>query len=124
MNSLRRGERLWGAPPVPRRQPRQPRLKDYAPHRAGAMLAFLSVELASGIIINGLRLMVGTSGPWVAMPSQKQFDRDGNPRLDANGKPQFNQIIEFRDRATADRFNAMVIDLVRAKYPEALGVGS
>jgi hypothetical protein len=88
------------------------------------MLAFLSVELASGIIVNGLRLMTGTSGLWIAMPSQKQLDRDGNPRLDVNGKPQFNQFIEFRDRATADRFNAMVIELVRAKYPEALGDGS
>jgi len=34
------------------------------------------------------------------------------PRIDINGKPIFNQIIEFRGRATADRFSPMVIDLV------------
>ena len=37
--------------------------------------------------------------------------------LDAAGKPIFNQTIEFRDRTTADRFNEMVIALVRAADP-------
>jgi hypothetical protein len=83
------------------------------------MLAFLSVELASGMIVNGLRLMTGKNGFCVAMPSQKQLDRDGKPRLDANGKPIFNQIIEFRDRATSDRFAAMVLELIRAAHPGA-----
>jgi hypothetical protein len=36
---------------------------------------------------------------------------------DPAGKPIFNQIIEFRDRTTADRFNEMVIALVRAADP-------
>jgi hypothetical protein len=118
---LRRGElAVWGARPDAHRLQHQPRLKDCTPHRSGLMRAFLSIELASGMIVNGLRLMTGTRGPWIAMPSQKQLDRDGNPRLDASGKPLFNQIIEFRDRATADRFNAMVIDLIRAAHPEAL----
>jgi hypothetical protein len=76
------------------------------------------------MVIHDLRLMTGKNGPWVAMPSQKQLDRDGNPRLDANGKPVFNQIIEFRDRATADRFSAMVIDLIRGAHSGALaGMG-
>jgi hypothetical protein len=32
----------------------------------------------------------------------------------------FNQIIEFADRAPADRFQAMVLDLIRAALPDAL----
>jgi hypothetical protein len=32
----------------------------------------------------------------------------------------FNQIIEFADRAPADRFQAMVLDLIRAAHPGAL----
>jgi hypothetical protein len=111
---------MWGPRPEARRQSRQPRLKACTPHRSGATLAFLSIELASGMIVNRLRLMTGPSGPWIAMPSQKQLDGDGNPRLDASGKPLFNQIIEFRDRATTDRFTVMVIELVRARYPEVL----
>jgi DNA-binding cell septation regulator SpoVG len=122
MNStqLRRGERLWGTLPDARRHPRQPRLKDCIPHRSGSMLAFLSVELASGMIVNGLRLMTGTHGPWIAMPSQKLLDRDGKPRLDGGDKSIYSPILEFRDHATADRFAAMVIEVVRRQRPEAL----
>jgi hypothetical protein len=47
----------------------------------------------------------------------------GQQRIDVNGKPIFNQFIEFRDRATADRFNEMVIALVRAADPTFLDGG-
>jgi hypothetical protein len=57
--------------------------------------------------------------PW-RTPFSTELDRGGNPRLDANGKPIFNQIIDFRDRATADKFNALVLALVRAAHPDAL----
>jgi hypothetical protein len=90
------------------------------PHRSGAMLRFLAVQLASGIVVNELKLTTGANGPWIAMPAQKQFDHVGNPRFDADGKPIFNQIIEFRDHATADRFGAMVLELIRSEYTDAL----
>ena len=80
----------------------------------------LAVELATGIVFNELKLTTGANGPWIAMPVQKQFDRHGDPRFDANGKPIFSQIIEFGDRATADRFAAMVLDLIRASHPDVL----
>jgi hypothetical protein len=130
MNStqLRRGERAaWGRRPdtspeqaVVAPHPRQPKLRKWTPHRSGPLLGFVTVELASGMVLGDLRIMTGKNGLWIAMPAIKQIGRDGNPRLDASGKPLFNQIIEFRDRATADRFNAMVIDLIRASHPEAL----
>jgi hypothetical protein len=76
--------------------------------------------LASGMIANDLRVMTGKNGPWAATPAQKQFDPNGNPRLDPNGKAIFKPIIEFRDRATADRIGALVIELVRAAYLDAI----
>jgi hypothetical protein len=36
------------------------------------------------------------------------------------GKGIFKPIIEFRDRATADRIGALVIELVRAAYLDAI----
>src|SRR5438445_12715587 len=102
----------WG--PRPDSQPnratrragaRQARLRKWTPHANGALLGFLSVEFASGLILNDLRLRTGKNGQWVAMPAVKLLDRDGNPRVDATGKPIFHQLIEFRDRATADPFN-------------------
>ena len=44
--------------------------------------------------------------------------RFGTP--DPNGKAIFKPIIEFRDRATADRIGALAIELVRAAYLDAI----
>ena len=94
----------------------------FTPHQAGSMLAFLNVELPSGMIVNDLKLMIGPTGkPWLAMPSQKQVDRDGSPRLDANGKQVWSQFVEFASRSAADRFRHLVLDALRLEHPEALG---
>jgi hypothetical protein len=117
----------WGRPETSPRspaviapRPRQPKLRKWTPHRSGSLLGFVTVELASGIVLGDLRIMTGKSGLWIAMPAIKQIDRNGNPRLDASGRSLFNQIIEFRDRKTSDRFNRTVLDLMRAAHPEAL----
>jgi hypothetical protein len=110
----------WGAPPLEpdRAAPsQQPRLKKWVSHRSGPMLGFCSVQLASGMIIHDIRIMTGKNGLWVAMPAERQLGAAGRPRFDANGKLLFNQIIEFKDRQTADRFSATIVELVRRKHP-------
>jgi len=93
----------------------------FTPHQAGSMLAFLSVELPSGMIVNDLKLMIGPTGkPWLAMPSQKRVDRDGNPVVGPNGKQTYTQTVEFASRSAADRFRHLVLDALRQKHPEAL----
>jgi len=119
---LRVGEAAaWGPRPEASRQLRRARLRKWTPHTSGSLLGFLSIECASGLILNDLRLMIGKNGHWIAMPAVKQLDRDGKRRVDANGKPIFNQLIEFRDRATADRFSAMGLALVRTADPSFQG---
>jgi DNA-binding cell septation regulator SpoVG len=90
------------------------------PHRSGSMLAFLAIETTSGLILHDLRLMAGRNGAWVAMPSKPQIDRDGQPRLDENGRQTYSQIVEFRDRATADKFRDQVIDAIQRQHPEVI----
>ena len=93
----------------------------FTPHQAGSMLGFLSVEMPSGLIINDLKLMLGPTGkPWLAMPSQKRVDRDGNPVVGPNGKQTYTQTVEFASRSAADRFRHLVLDALRQKHPEAL----
>ena len=99
---------------------RQTKLRKWTPYRSGALIGFCSVELASGMVANDLRVMTGKNGLWAATPAQKQFHPNGNPRLDPNSKAIFKPIIEFRDRATADRIGALVIELVRAAYLDAI----
>jgi DNA-binding cell septation regulator SpoVG len=84
------------------------------------MLGYLSAESPSGMITHDLRLMVGPNGKhWIAMPSIKQTNKDGTPRVDANGKQMWSPVIEFRNRAASDRFRDMVLDALHRQYPEA-----
>jgi DNA-binding cell septation regulator SpoVG len=81
---------------------------------------YIDAQLPSGLVVNGMKLMIGPKGkPWVAMPAVKQVDQDGQPQLDANGKPRWNQIIEFRDQATGDKFRDAILDALRRQHPEA-----
>jgi hypothetical protein len=122
---LRRGEAAtWGQRPATKPAPaasRTPKIRKLTLFRneARTVLAFLSAEQPSGMIVNDMKLMVGPKGRrWIAMPSVKQLDREGAPRLDANGKPMWSPIIEFVDRATADRFGEMILVALRSQYPD------
>jgi hypothetical protein len=44
-------------------------------------------------------------------------------KLDANGKPSFQAVIEWRTRDLADRFSAAVIEAIAAAHPSALDDG-
>src|SRR5580704_16867458 len=99
---LRRAEAaVWGPRPEAERERPRMRLVSWKAHRnqAGTMLGFLSAQLPSGIIINDMRLMLGPNGRhWIAMPSIKQLDQTGAPRLDSNGKAIWSDHVEFKDK--------------------------
>ena len=84
------------------------------------MLGFIDVELRSGLGINGLRLLSGKNGLWVAMPSIRRVDKDGSPICGVDGKSLYNYVVEFRDRATTERFRRLIVELVRAAHPNDL----
>jgi hypothetical protein len=124
----RAGTAMWGSKPhaesAPASSARQAKIRKFTPYRnaAGTVLGYLDVQLASGMIINGCRLMVGPAGRhWIAPPSQQQTNKDGCPRLDPNGKPIWSQIIEFVDNKTRDRFGELILGALRRDYPDAFG---
>jgi len=60
------------------------------------MLAFVSAEAPSGIIYNGVRLMVGPRGKrWIAMPDVKRRDENDQVVLTAARMPIYDPVIEF-----------------------------
>jgi len=124
--TLRRGETAtWGQRPAtkppPSAAPRTAKIKKFTPFRneAGTVLGFFSIDLPSGLIIHDCKLMCGPKGGrWVALPSIKRLDHDGNPRLDPHGKAMWSPIVEFVDRPTQDRFRDMVLDVLRSQHPD------
>src|SRR6516165_3257834 len=61
-------------------------------------------------LYNGLRLMCGAR--WI----NRRDERD-QPVLTLDRKPIYNPVIEFRDRASRDRFGDMIIAALRASNP-------
>ena len=55
-------------------------VKVYPVKEPGTLLAFASVSLGGYFAINGVRVMNGEKGPFVAMPSRKE--KDGQYSLD------------------------------------------
>jgi hypothetical protein len=53
------------------------------------------------------------------LPSVKQIDPDGKPRVGPNGKPLWNQIVETRDGGTRKRLEEAVLSALRKTHPEA-----
>ena len=98
-----------------------PRIIKFREYRnpAGTMLGFVDIELGSGLVLHSCKLMVGPRGKrFISPPSEKRRDRDDRPVLDAAGKPTYDAIVDFRDKATRDRFNDIVLEVLRRSRPE------
>jgi DNA-binding cell septation regulator SpoVG len=95
-------------------------LKDWRPYASGALRGYVKIELDIGLVIPGIRVLVGSNGPFVIMPEQPVL-QDGKLKRDVNGKPVYAPTVQWKDRATGDKFSAAVIKLLLAKYPDALG---
>jgi len=84
----------------------------------GALVGFANVELPSGLKINDCPVLISNGKAWAAFPAKPQIGQDGR-QIVIDGKKQFTAILSWPDRATANRWSDAVVDLVRAKHPEA-----
>jgi hypothetical protein len=46
------------------------------------------------------------------------IDREGRDKRDANGKPAYLAMLQWRDRNLADKFSERGVELVRRAHPE------
>jgi hypothetical protein len=98
------------------------KLLRWVPHTNAARTrwGFAAVARAAGLVLKGLKLMIGPKGGrWIAMPSTRATDSSGAPKLDRDGKPFWNDAIAFCDDATRDRFQRQMLDLFKGEHPEA-----
>ena len=88
-----------------------------SPHKSGQMRAFLDVETPSGMLVPALRLMRANDGRWwIGLPNHPVLDSDGR-HLVVDGKKAYAPCIDFRDRATRDRFTEGVLRAVEQRWP-------
>jgi hypothetical protein len=93
----------------------------------GSLISCTTGELPNGLRIIDAAVFTGRNGPWASLPRKPVLDRDGKSgsmlmasRSFSRYKPQFQLLIEWRDRALSDAFSDAVIDLVRQAHPGAI----
>lgn len=97
--------------------PRQLRLIRWTPIVKGALRGFATVELPIGLRVIDIPILVGTNGPWAALPAKPELDRDSRRKLDINGKPTWSPVLEWRTRELANKFSDAVVAAVRQAHP-------
>ena len=71
-------------------------------------------------MIHDVGLHQKASARWASLPSNPTLSRDGNTVRDtAKGRPKFVPVIEFKDKATRDRFSLRVVEAVIAVATDA-----
>jgi hypothetical protein len=95
-------------------------LKEWRPYVSGGLRGYARIELDVGLVIPGIKVLVGTKGPFISMPEQPVL-KDGKLKKDVSGKPAYATTVYWKDRSTGDKFGTAVIKLLLAKYPDALG---
>jgi hypothetical protein len=89
------------------------------PNASRTVVGVFDAALPSGMVLRGCRLMCGPAGQrWIAMPSYRQHDRDGKPRVDDRGKQIWVITVDFVDRATRDRCTEQILAALRREHPE------
>src|SRR3954469_4604938 len=98
------------------------RLEAFKPIVKGALRGFATVRLPNGLTIADCPICTSNGRTWASLPSKPILDREGQ-HIEEGGKKKYVPILTWADRATADRWSAAVVDLVRQHHPDALDGG-
>jgi hypothetical protein len=94
-------------------------LLNWRPLAKGALRGFATVQLDRSLKITDISVLSSNGKLWTSFPGRPLVS-EGRALVDDRGKQRFSTIIEWTDKAAADRFSAAIIAAIRAEYPEAL----
>jgi hypothetical protein len=72
--------------------------------RKGTLLGFFDLEMPSGLIVRGAMLFEKNGKRWIGFPSKEWVKSDGTKG--------YMPLLEFADRAIADKFQFQVLPAV------------
>ena len=91
--------------PISTSEYRRINISRYREHRKGPLVAYMSLDLPSGMTIHDVGYFQKDGKRWIGLPSK---DRE------VEGKRKFFPIVEFRDHAMNERFTTLVLAAVDA----------
>jgi hypothetical protein len=103
-----------------RERPRMKLLGWKAISASASLRGFATIELPIGLKLIDCPVMIGSQGPWAALPSKHKIGKDGLVIKGSNGKGLYEPVAEWRDRRLSDLFSASIVQLVRERFPGAL----
>jgi hypothetical protein len=96
------------------------RLEAFRPMVKGPLRGFATVRLPIGLVIADIPVCTSHGKLWATLPSKPILDRDGR-HIEENGKRKYAPLLQWADRATADKWSAAVVALVRERHPDVFG---
>ena len=94
-------------------------LEAFKPMVKGTLRGFATVRLPNGLTIADIQVCTSHGKVWASLPSKPVLDHDGR-HIEKAGKKQYAAILQWADRATANRWSAAIVELVRAAHPDVL----
>jgi DNA-binding cell septation regulator SpoVG len=99
------------------------RIENFRAVNKNSLLAFCTVHMPSGMIINDVAIRRNSDGYWASPPSRMMTDRDGQPLRGDDDKPIYRAIVDFDSRKLRERWSGQVIAALREQYPETVRDG-
>jgi hypothetical protein len=90
---------------------------DFQPMIKGVLRGSCRIQLPSGLVIQDVAVIVGRKRAWAKLPAKAWIGQDNRHKTDINGKPAYLPVLEWRDRALADRFSEAVVTLIQRARP-------
>ena len=93
-------------------------LADFRPFKKHTLRGFAVIKMPGGLTISDIPIHSSHGKCWASLPSKPVLDPEGR-HVERAGKKQYVSMLSWTDRATADRWSAEVVALVREHHPEA-----
>src|SRR3954471_835567 len=96
------------------------RIERFRALKKNTLRGFADVLLPSGMRLHDVAIHYRNGNAWAQPTSKPVLDRDGKQITDpGTGKLRWTPIVSFTDRATSDKFSAVVLEALRREHPEA-----
>jgi hypothetical protein len=89
----------------------------WKPRQRSTLLGFVDVLLPNGLTIRDITVHTKNGKAWVSLPAKPIVGPDGLAQRDDAGKIRYTPILEWPDRAVADRFSIAVTAAIEALHP-------
>jgi DNA-binding cell septation regulator SpoVG len=95
-------------------------IEEFRERKSGALVGFVRVRLASGLILEDCGIFRGDDGCWVSMPAKPMIDAAGAVVRDEAGKIKRLAMVNFTTRSRRDALTRQILAALARRFPRAL----